>query len=97
MLFRSHSMVEASSKRVARLRSEKIAKEKEEHSPQDDGDENNLNPEPLNDLQVILSTRAQKEPPSEMENSNATTPPRPKQKRNQDIDIYMFVVSARHT
>ena len=82
-----HSMVEASSKRVARLWSEKIAKEKEENSPQDDGDGNNSNPEPLNDLQVILSTMAQKEPPSEMENSNATTPPRPKRKRNQDIDI----------
>ena len=82
-----HSMVAASLKRVARLRSEKIAKEKEENSPQDDGDGNKLNPEPLNDLQVILSTRAQKEPPSEMENSNATTPQRPKRKRNQDIDI----------
>ena len=41
----------------------------------------------MNDLQVILSTGARKEPPSEMENSNATTPPRPKRKRNQDIDI----------
>ena len=82
-----HSMVEASSKRVARLWSEKIAKEKEENSPQDVGDGNNANPEPLNDLQVILSTWAQKEPPSEMENSNATTLLHPKQKRNQDIDI----------
>ena len=50
-------------------------------------DGNNSNPEPLNDLQVILSTGAQKEPPSEMENSNATTLPCPKRKRNQDIDI----------
>ena len=80
-------MVEASSKRVARLWSEKIAKEKEENSPQDDGDGNNSNPEPLNDLEVILSTGAQKKPLSEMENSNATTLPRPKRKRNQDIDI----------
>ena len=82
-----HSMVEASSKKVARLWSEKIAKEKEENSPQDDRDGNNSNPKPWNDLQVILSTGAQKESPPEMENSDATTPPRPKRKRNQDIDI----------